>query len=102
MSEYSALLSPIVVGRVSLRNRIVMAPMASRMSADGAVSDAEIAFGVERAIGGAGLIMAGGVHVHPTSLPSGNPGRQVQGWRAETLASHRARVDAIHQRGAKV
>src|SRR3954447_4025255 len=102
MSEHSQLLSPIVVGRAALRNRIVMAPMASRMSADGSVSDAEIAFGAERAAGGAGLIIAGGVLVHPTSVPSGNPGRQVEGWRAEALTSHRARVDAIHQRGAKV
>ncbi|MGE0306606.1 MAG: FAD-dependent oxidoreductase [Acidimicrobiia bacterium] len=102
MTQFPRLFSPITIGRTELRNRIALAPMATRMAGDGTVDPREIAWGVERARGGAALIISGGIHVHPTSQPAGNLGRQVEGWRRDGLESHRRRVDAIHAHDAKV
>ena len=59
--EYSALFSPIRIGRVQLKNRYVMEPMGPAGLADdnGAFNERAIEFYTERARGGVGLIIAG-------------------------------------------
>ena len=60
MEELKDLFQPIVVGGLELRNRIVMAPVATGLSArDGSVSQREIDYYAERAKGGVGLITTG-------------------------------------------
>ena len=57
------LFSPIQYGKITLKNRMVMAPMAVHMSAHqsgfGFVNDREIAMFERRAQGGIGLIIVG-------------------------------------------
>ncbi len=53
-----ALFSPITIGNLTLRNRVVLAPMDTELTApDGGVTDRYVAFLRERARGGAGLIL---------------------------------------------
>lgn len=55
---FEALFQPGQIGPMTVKNRIVMAPMSSRLSGiDGQVTDAMIAYYVERAKGGAGTII---------------------------------------------
>ncbi|MGI4860652.1 MAG: FAD-dependent oxidoreductase [Janthinobacterium lividum] len=57
VAPYPQLFSPYRIGNLTLRNRTVMAPMSTNLSApDGAVSPAQIAFYRARAEGGIGMI----------------------------------------------
>ncbi|MGA2681707.1 MAG: hypothetical protein ABSF44_07915, partial [Candidatus Bathyarchaeia archaeon] len=52
------LLQPIKIGPLSLRNRIVMAPMCSRLAgSNGSVTQKMISYYSERARGGVGMII---------------------------------------------
>ena len=60
------LFSPIKIGSMELKNRIVMPPMTTVLGgADGEVTDRFIDFYAARARGGAALITAEAVDVHP-------------------------------------
>ena len=64
--ELKHLFSPLKIKSMELRNRIVMPPMTTIMgNADGTVSDAFIEYYTTRARGGAALITAETVEVHP-------------------------------------
>src|ERR1035438_5592602 len=53
----SKLFTPALIGRVEIRNRIVMPPMTTRLAdAEGYVTDATIAYFRARAAGGVGLV----------------------------------------------
>lgn len=55
---YDALFQPGQIGSMTVKNRIVMPPMSSRLSGiDGQVTDNMIAYYTERAKGGAGTII---------------------------------------------
>ncbi|MFH1485055.1 MAG: NADH:flavin oxidoreductase, partial [Chloroflexota bacterium] len=77
---------PITINGMRLENRIVMAPMLTRMTACG---EQETAYYMERARGGAGLIMRHAVSVEVASQPS----------FADTL---KPLVNAVHKEGAKM
>ncbi|MEM9201523.1 MAG: alkene reductase [Actinomycetota bacterium] len=97
-SRPAGLLSPIRLGALDLRNRIVMAPMTrSRATADGAVTDIMVEYYRQRA--GAGMIVTEGVY--PTEAGKGycrTPGlaneSHIRGWRRVT--------DAVHARGGTI
>jgi 2,4-dienoyl-CoA reductase-like NADH-dependent reductase (Old Yellow Enzyme family) len=56
-SEVDALSSPVIIGGVEIRNRVVMPPMTTRLADDeGYVTDALVAYYRARALGGVGLI----------------------------------------------
>ncbi|MCX5907164.1 MAG: FAD-dependent oxidoreductase [Deltaproteobacteria bacterium] len=58
MNLYPLLFSPARIGRMKLRNRIVMAPLGTNLAdVNGAVRDRQIEWYAERARGGAGLII---------------------------------------------
>ena len=60
MENYKNLLSPIRIGNVEVKNRIVMSPMGDGYSTDdGDVTEEMIAYYSERAKNGVGLIIIG-------------------------------------------
>jgi 2,4-dienoyl-CoA reductase-like NADH-dependent reductase (Old Yellow Enzyme family) len=57
MSEANVLLTPGRIGAVELKNRIIMAPMTTRLAdADGFVTDSSVDYYVARVRGGVGLV----------------------------------------------
>lgn len=60
------LFSPFTLGRLPLRNRVVMSPMGSRFAREGRPMPGDIAFYRARSEAGVGLIITGGTPVHPT------------------------------------
>jgi len=69
MNELKHILSPITVKGVEIPNRVVMPPMGTNLgSADGTVSDANIAYLRRRARGGPGLIITEIVAAHPDGI----------------------------------
>jgi 2,4-dienoyl-CoA reductase-like NADH-dependent reductase (Old Yellow Enzyme family) len=102
MSNYPTLLSSFTIGRTTIKNRVAMNPMGTRLCPDGTVNDAERAWSEERARGGLGLMISGGALVHPTSNSRGNLMGLVEGWHDEGLEGQRARVEAVHRHGCKI
>lgn len=65
------LFSPIRLGSVRLRNRVVLSPMGSRFAKDGGPTAGDVAFYKARAEAGVGLIITGGTLVHPRATLRG-------------------------------
>ena len=105
--HFPALFSPFVIGGLELRNRLVMTAMGTRLSRDGLVGAADIAWLAERARGGVGLVVTGGQLAAPTAVVSnvpgpGNTSGLVEAFRAAGIEKQRARVAAVHRHGAKI
>ena len=84
---YRLLFSPIDLGPVRIKNRIVMAPLTSRYpDDDGFVTDVQVAYYAARARGGTGLILVEGASVSPEG----------RGWSRHLLAE-----DDIHIPGLR-
>ena len=68
MSErYPHLFSPLQIGPVTARNRIMQTAHVKLFTTDGIDSLRNVAYQVERAKGGAGLLITGNRLIHPTS-----------------------------------
>lgn len=91
---------PGQIGRMKVRNRIVMAAMASNSAdVDGCVTQRTIGHYVERAKGGVGLITVEINYPEPRGKWSLH---QLSMDHDRYLAGHRGLVDAVHTYGAKV
>lgn len=92
------LFDPVVLGELTLANRIVMAPMTrNRAHADGVPSDLMVDYYAQRA--DAGLIIAEGTSPSATGIaycrePAIETAAQIAGWRRVT--------DAVHERGGLI
>lgn len=58
-SSFKKMFEPTIIGNIKLSNRLIMAPMGTRLSSEsGAVTDIQIAYYEERAKGGVGAIIS--------------------------------------------
>ena len=65
---YPNLLTPLTIGKVTIRNRLMQTAHAKGFHAgDGLTNNRDIYYQAERAKGGVGLIVIGARHVHPNS-----------------------------------
>ncbi len=97
---YPFLFSPGTIGGVTMLNRIVQVPMGTGMIDNGRVTDGDIAFQVERARAGVGLIITGAAPVHPTSIFAGRI--LTEAWDEGGVEALRRRVDAVHRHGTRI
>ncbi|MEW2545330.1 alkene reductase [Streptomyces sp. NPDC047002] len=94
----STLFDPITVGKLTLANRVAMAPMTRNRSDDDGVPTALVAeYYAQRA--GAGLLITEGTQPSATgqgyfATPGLHSDAQVEGWRAV--------ADAVHARGGRI
>ncbi|GGX19231.1 oxidoreductase [Pigmentiphaga litoralis] len=95
---YDLLSSPLTIGRKTLRNRIVHAPMSVCYADDaGTITDAMVQHYARRAAGGVGMVITENVAVSPTGrqMP-----RQPGLWDEEGLPGARALASGIKAHGA--
>eukprot|EP01060_Flectonema_neradi_P025687 TRINITY_DN3449_c0_g2_i1.p1 TRINITY_DN3449_c0_g2~~TRINITY_DN3449_c0_g2_i1.p1 ORF type:complete len:373 (+),score=88.67 TRINITY_DN3449_c0_g2_i1:52-1170(+) len=95
----SGVLSPVTIGEMNLKNRVVMAPLTrSRTNNEGKVpNDLNVEYYTQRAT--AGLIITEGTHVSPIATgwvdaPGIYTQEQVEGWKKV--------IKSIHEAGGKV
>jgi N-ethylmaleimide reductase len=93
----SSLFSPVTLGRVTLANRVVMAPMTRSRSPGNVPTDLVATYYAQRAE--AGLIITEGTSPSPdglgySSIPGLFDAAQVKAWRAVT--------DAVHAAGSRI
>ncbi len=96
---FPALFKPGSIGAMTLKNRLIMAPMGINYSMwDGAVTDRVVDYFAERARGGVGFITVGFSHVHRT----GQISPYSMGVHDDAVVPGLRRLtDAIHAGGAK-
>ena len=94
------LFQPVNIGKMELKNRLVVPPMGSGFSApDGTVTDRLIEYHEARARGGFGLIIVEVTAIDP--LGKGSP-IQLGIWDDKFMRGLRRLVDRIHAAGAKI
>jgi 2,4-dienoyl-CoA reductase (NADPH2) len=96
---YPTLLSPMRVGAHTLRNRVIMGSMHTRLEHESEPDKRQRAFYGARAKGGAALIITGGFSPNEAGrLEPGGPTLM----DGDDLAPHRIVVDEVHRHGAKI
>lgn len=99
-SPYPNLFSPITIRGTTIRNRLVQSAHSRSYSDAGVESDRDIAYFVERAKGGVGLISVGSTVVHPTgSLGMGGGGYS---FLPESIVALQRLTNAVHAEGAAI
>ena len=97
--SYPHLLEPITVGRTTLRNRSLMGSMHVGLEEQPDGFERMAAFYAERAKGGAGLIVTGGIAPNDEGAPL--PGGKTLTSEAD-VADHRLITDAVHAEGGRI
>ncbi len=100
MSAYPNLFSPLQIGSVTVRNRIMQTAHVKLFAHNAVDSDRNVAYQAARAKGGAGLLITGNRVVHPTST-TGFP-RVAWAYRPEALDADRRLTSAVHEHGAVI
>jgi 2,4-dienoyl-CoA reductase-like NADH-dependent reductase (Old Yellow Enzyme family) len=91
---------PFRLKNIEVRNRLVFQPHFTALGADdGSVSNADVAYHEERALGGVGLIILGGEAVHPTGMMSP---RFHRAWDREILPGQVRLTERVHAQGARI
>ena len=92
--------SPLRLGPVTVRNRIVFsAHLTNYASQDGRPTAQHAAYYAARAAGGAGLIITEEHSTHPTDWPYE---KLIHGFRGEVLAGYREMTEAVHGHGTPI
>ncbi|WP_395063355.1 FAD-dependent oxidoreductase [Paraburkholderia silvatlantica] len=97
--RYPCLFSPISIGGATLKNRIIMGSIHTRLENEPDAQTKLAAFYRERARGGVGLIITGGVS--PNFEGRVEEGAHVLESQAD-IAEHRPIIDAVHAEGGKI
>jgi len=96
---FANLFSPLVLGPMTIRNRVVSSGHDTILVDDGTVNDALIAYHVARADGGVGLIVTQVADVDPEELSEGGV---LQAWNEDCVPGYTRLADELHARGTKV
>jgi mycofactocin system FadH/OYE family oxidoreductase 2 len=99
-TKYPHLFSPLAIGGVTVRNRILQTAHVKLFTDGGVDSQRNIDYQAARARGGAGLLITGNRLVHPTST-TGMP-RFSWAYLAGALEVNRRLTAAVHEHGAVI
>ena len=99
MTTYKAILSRLVVGPLTLRNRVVMAPMTRERANNGIPTPAMAEYYRRRAAGGVGLVLTEGT---PPDLTGAFGSTVPQFYGDEALSGWSTIVNAVHGEGAAI
>ena len=100
MSAFKRLLEPGRIGKLALRNRMVMPPMGTNYAGDdGFVTERLVRYYEERSAGGMGLIIVEVSAVDPAGKAISG---QIGVWADKFIPGLRYLVDAVHRHGAKI
>lgn len=96
---YKKLFTPLQIGPVTIKNRLVVLPMDTDMCRQGYATDRYIAYHEERAKGGWGLILTEDYAVMENARRFENTAGL---WCDEQIEGHKKLTDTIHKYGSKI
>lgn len=91
--QYRHLFTPLRIGPLTVRNRVVFSAHLTNYAADGMPSDQHVAYYAARAAGGAGLIITEEHSTHPTDWPYE---KLIHGFDPKVIDGYRRITDAVH------
>jgi len=101
MAKLKKLFEPIMIGKLELKNRMVMAPINTHLGTElGGVNDRLIDYYVERAKGGVGLIITDAMCIDWPVGKAGTSPLRIDEWKY--VNSLHDLTDAVHEYGAKM
>jgi 2,4-dienoyl-CoA reductase-like NADH-dependent reductase (Old Yellow Enzyme family) len=98
-STHPALMAPIALGPVTLRNRVVSTSHQTSLVHDHLPTDDLVAYHAARAEGGAGAIFLEATATDPTGLLTAHT---IGGFLPEVVPAYRRLADAVHAHGTKL
>lgn len=99
-SAYRHIWTPLRIGSITVKNRIVMTAMTSNYAEDHILSERHIAFYRERAKGGAGLMITEQQGAYPYTKGSFHMG--CSAWDKRSIPQYAKLADAVHEHGARM
>lgn len=96
---FQYLFTPLNIGGVTVKNRIVATPHTTLLSTDHLIGDRHIAYYEERAKGGVGLIVVETLVVHASSQPLMN---EAFAFDEREVPRYRELASAVHRHGTKI
>ena len=99
MTKYPHLLAPLDLGHVTLPNRVLMGSMHTGLEEEKRGFERLARFYAERARGGAGLIVTGGIAPNLSGRLAPFASQLSFGWQ---LGKHRTITDAVHSAGGRI
>ncbi|HEV8308514.1 MAG TPA: FAD-dependent oxidoreductase [Methylomirabilota bacterium] len=97
-TPFARLFSPVKLGHLTARNRIVSTPHGAAFGEKGGITDRYVRYHEEKAKGGCGVVMMfGSSSVHPTSV---NDWGEVNNWDDGVIPQFQTMSEAIHRHGA--
>src|SRR3984885_3268504 len=97
--HYRYLFSPLRIGPLTVRNRIVFSAHLTNYAHDGLPTAQHAAYYAARAAGGAGLIITEEHSTHATDWPYE---KLIHGFHPEVIPGYRAITDAVHAHGVPI
>ncbi len=99
---FETLLSPLRVGGVTLRNRVIFGPHGTGFATDGTVADRLIAYHRERARGGVGLIVIEATSIDDTPIGISSSLGTLRNVDDAVLPGYRKLASVLHDEGTRV
>lgn len=99
MGRYRYLFSPLRLGPVTVRNRLVFSAHLTNYAANGLPTEQHAAYYAARAEGGAGLIITEEHSTHPTDWPYE---KLIHGFHREVIPGYRRITEAVHRHGTPI
>jgi mycofactocin system FadH/OYE family oxidoreductase 2 len=97
--RYRYLFSPLRIGSLAVRNRIIFAAHLTNYAEDGHPTEQHAAYYEARARGGAGLIITEEHSVHPTDWPYE---KLIHGFDESVIPGYRRITEAVHRHGTPI
>jgi len=97
--RYRYLFSPLRIGPLALRNRIIFAAHLTNYAEDGHPTEQHAAYYEARARGGAGLIITEEHSVHPTDWPYE---KLIHGFDESVIPGYQRITEAVHRHGTPI
>ena len=98
-ASYTYLFSPIQVGSLTLRNRVVFSAHLTNFAENGLPTERQAYYYAERAKGGAGLIITEEHSVHPTDFAYE---KLIHAFNPEVIPGYRRITERVHRYGAHI
>lgn len=99
MNEYKYLFSPLKIGSITVKNRVVFSAHMTNNGKGGVVTDKHIAYYTERAKGGAGLIITEEQSVHPTDRAYE---KLIDAFDHRVVPGYKKLTESVHTYGSKI
>jgi mycofactocin system FadH/OYE family oxidoreductase 2 len=99
VGRYRYLFTPLKLGPVTVRNRVVFSAHLTNYAENGHPTDQHAAYYEARAAGGAGLIITEEHSTHPTDWPYE---KLIHGFHRSVIPGYRKITDAVHRHGVPV